>query len=183
MKEITITYKITETDSWRSKEGINIKSNLAEDKLIDCQLAESLVTELKEKAHLLDADKLLLSFAEAQKRGIQDNLEALNDLELAAKNHSDSIHQKLMETEEDLEQKYDELAEKFQTVTAKFDKNLTATTEKLTQQIENVKTIEKSLASINTYSFEAVIKTFNDLLKIINKDPELVKLVFKHKFN
>ena len=43
----------------------------------------------------------LLNFAEAQKRGIQDHLESLDEFELLTKSHTDSIHEKLIKLEED----------------------------------------------------------------------------------
>ena len=68
MKSFKLVYKITEPSSWRSKDGIDIKSNLADDELIDCRLAKSLVETIKTEAAVLEPDKFILAIAEAQKR-------------------------------------------------------------------------------------------------------------------
>jgi len=181
MKNISVVYIIEEASSWRSKESINIKSNIAEDELIECKLATSLIEELKEKATILNADKLLLGFAEAQKRGIQENLESLNDFELEAKNHADSIHEKLLKSEENFETKYYELQEKFSAITKKFETEIIQTTEKLITQVELIKSFEESLNKINTYSMDRITETIQTVLTLVEKEPELVKTIFKSK--
>jgi len=181
MKNIAITYKIEKSSSWRSEKGFDIKSNLADDKLIECQLAKSLVDELKEKSVMLEPDKLLLSFAEAQKRGIQDNLEALNDFDLAAKNYASSIHEKLLKTEEDFEVKYTELQEKFVTITNKFESEILKTTKKLTAQVELINNFETTLNKVDTHSMDSIATTMEKVLTLLKKDPELVNIIFKHK--
>lgn len=181
MKNIAIAYTITKSSSWRSKEGVDIKSNLVDDKLIECQIASSLIEDLKKGSALLDPDKLLLGFAEAQKRGIKDNLKSLNDFELSAKNHSNSIQENLLKTEIDLELKYNTLMEKFSAITDKFDSKLISTEKKLTKQINLIKKLELKIKEINTYSFDNISESIQKIINLIEKDPELVKMIFNKK--
>jgi hypothetical protein len=182
MKQFELVYTIEKSGSWRSEKGLDIKSNLSDDELVDCRIASSLVKDMKEGAVLLEPDKLLLGFAEAQKRGIQDNLAALNEFELTAKNNADSVHQKLLTLENESETKYNELLEKFSAITNSFDEKINKVSEKLIKQLDVIKAFDEKFKTINAWSFDTVSESISKVLTLIEKDPELVKIVFKNKF-
>ena len=80
MTTFNLVYTIEEASSWRGKESIKIKSNLADDKLIECEIAQSLVEYLRKESAVLEPDKFLLSVAEAQKRNLQTLLEDMDNI-------------------------------------------------------------------------------------------------------
>lgn len=179
--EIKVVYKIKESTSWRSEEGIDIESNIANDKLIDCQIAESLVNKIKKDATLLDSDKLLLSFAEAQTRGIKDNLSALTDLELSAKNHADSVQASLLKSMDNHEEQYEELYKKFSSITEKFNKGINKSAEKINESIASIKTVEEQVSKLNSYKLDSLMSTLENLSSLVDRDSDLVKLVLAYK--
>ena len=103
MKTFELVYTIEAASSWRNKEAIKIKSNLADDKLVDCELSQCLVDYLKTEAAVLDPDKLLLTIAEAQKREIQTSIENMDDMAIQAKVHADKAYEILSNISDEAE--------------------------------------------------------------------------------
>lgn len=68
-----VVYQIKKGDSWRGKDNIDIKSNLDEE-MVDCRISKSLVDYLIKESAILEPDKLLLNFAECQRRELELNL-------------------------------------------------------------------------------------------------------------
>ena len=179
--KLNVIYEIKENDSWRGKEGIKIVSNIAKDETVSCEIASSLVEHLKKESAMLEPDKLLLSFAEAQKRGIQENLEALEDMELTAKNRSDKIQEKLLKSYEDAETKYTELEEKFTKTSDKFCHKLHSTRESLDKEMKYLGDISKKLSEVDSYGLERLSETLKQVISLVEKDPDIVKLVLDKK--
>lgn len=175
-----VVYTIGKSDSWDSKDSISIKSNIADDKLIKCQMSKTLVEHLKKESVFLEPDKLLLGFAEAQKREIQENLKGLTDIELNIKNLSDSIHQKLIESSEKHEKKYFELEEKFSETSKKIKEKLSDTKQSLDEDVEKVDKIYEKLRKINDYGLGNLITSVSKILELAEKDKDLAKLVLEH---
>ena len=181
MKTFELSYKIEQGRSWKGENSISIKSNLSDDKLIECEIAESLVLSLKSESALLEPDKLVLAIAEAQKREIQTNLEALNDMAIQAKVNSDKAHEILSSIAEEAEVKYAEIEKKFTETEKRFNEKMKSTAEKIKQDLEHLSSVEEKLSKINNYSLERLGETLKQLIKIVEADPELVKLVLDHK--
>ena len=179
--KLNVVYEITKGDSWRSAEGFAIKSNIADDNLIDCQIAKSLVEHLKEESVMLEPDKLLLSLAEAQKRGIEENINDLDDLELNAKNRADSIHEKLLKTFQDSEKKFEELELKFSETSNRFVDKISKTKDSLDSEVEYLSSVSAKLNKVDGFSLERLSETLKALISLVEKDPELVKLVLENK--
>jgi len=181
MKSFKLAYKITEPSSWRSKDGIDIKSNLADDELIDCQLAKSLIETLKTESTILEPDKLILAIAEAQKREIETSLSEMDDMAIQAKVHADKAHEILSTIVNESGEKYLEIEKKFSETEAKFNTKLTTTATKIKKSMEELSTVEEKLNQINNFSLEKLTDVLKQLIKLVNTDPELVKLVLEHK--
>ena len=181
MKSFELSYTIVEGDSWRDKNSINIKSNLADDKLIDCKLALSLVEQLKEGSAVLEADKLLLNIAEAQKREIQTNIEQLDDMALQAKVNADKAHEVLTNISEDSETKFLELEKSFSAIEKKFTDKIESSTRKIEQNLEFLTLVEEKLNKINSWSLDKLSEAIKQILELTAKDPKLIKLVLEHK--
>ena len=181
MKSFKLAYKITEPSSWRSKDGIDIKSNLADDELIDCQLAKSLIETLKTESAMLEPDKLILAIAEAQKREIETYLSEMDDMAIQAKVHADKAHEILSTIANESEEKYLEIERKFSEIEARFNTKLTTTATKIKKSMEELSTVEEKLNQINNFSLEKLTDVLKQLIQLVNTDPELVKLVLAHK--
>lgn len=175
-----VVYTIGKGDSWDSEDSISIKSNIADDELVRCQLSKSLVDHLKKESAILEPDKLLLGFAEAQKREIQENLNGLTDIELNIKNLSDSIHQRLIKSCDEHEKKYFELEEKFSETSKNIKEKLSDTQQALDKDVEKVEAIYKKLNSINDYSLGNLITSVGKILELAEKDKELAKIVLEY---
>ena len=181
MKTFELSYKIEQGKSWKGENSISIKSNLLDDKLIECELPESLILSLKSEAALLEPDKLVLAIAEAQKREIQTSIEALNDMALQAKVNSDKAHEILSSIAEEAEIKYVEIEKKFTETEKRFTEKMKSTAENIKKDLEKLSSVEEKLIKINSYSLDHLSETLKQLIKIIETDPELVKLVLDHK--
>jgi len=181
MQTFTLAYKIEPGDSWRSKESIKIKSNLADDKMIECQLSESLIEYLKKESALFEPDKLLLTIAEAQKREIKSALEAMDDMSIQAKVHADKAHEILSTIVEDAEKKYDLIEKKFSDTEKRFKDKMTSTSESIKTHLEKLTTVEEKLTKIDNWKLEKLIEVLQQITKLVEADPELVKLVLDYK--
>jgi len=181
MKTFELVYTIESASSWRGKEAIKIKSNLADDKLVECELSQSLVDHLKTEAAVLDPDKLLLTIAEVQKREIQNVLESMDDMAIQAKVHAAKAHEILSTIAEDAETKYEEIEKKFSATEKRFKDKMISTSESIKTHIEKLTVVEEKLTKIDNWSLEKLTETLKQLIKIIEVDPELVKLVLDYK--
>ena len=179
--KMNIVYEVKEGDKWRDKESIDIKSNIADDKLIDCKIAKSLVEHLNKESALLEPDKLLLKIAEAQKREIELNLEALDDMALTTKTRAEKVHQNILEASLDSEQKYEELQNKFNETTQKFRQEIADTTDSLKDDMAKLETVSKRILEIDSYGLERLEETLRKLVALVEQDPEIVKLVLNYK--
>ena len=181
MPSFKLAYKIEEGPSWKGPDAITIKSNLADDELVDCQLAKSLVETLKKESAVLEPDKLILAIAEAQKRQIVTSLEQMDDMAIHAKVHADKAHQILLDSATEAEEKYDELEKTFSATEKRFNTKLTNTAESIKADAEKLSIVEERLSKINNYSLDKLIETLSKLIQLAESDAELVKLVLDHK--
>ena len=181
--KLDIVYKIGKSESWRSKKGVKIESNISKDELIECEIAQSLVDYLKKESAILEPDKLLLGFAEAQKRDIQANLEAFNDMELTAKNTADAVQQKLLKSYNDSEEKYLALEKKFTETRKKFIEKINSTSEKFKDELEYLEKISEKLSKIDNYGLERLSTTLSKIIELVEKDKDIVKIVFNSRLN
>lgn len=181
MKTFELTYTIKESSSWRGKDGIKIESNLSGEKMIECELAQSLVETLKTEAALLDPDKLILSIAEAQKREIQTALENMDDMAIQAKVHADKAYEILSTIAEDAETKYAEMEKKFSDTEKRFKDKMIATSESIKTHLEKLSAVDEKLAKIDNWKLEHLAETLKQIIKLAEADPELVKLVLSYK--
>jgi len=172
MKTFELVYTIEAASSWRNKEAIKIKSNLADDKLVDCELSQCLVDYLKTEAAVLDPDKLLLTIAEAQKREIQTSIENMDDM---------AIQEILSNISDEAETKYAEIEKKFSDTEKRFKDKMISTSESIKTHMEKLSVIDEKLTKIDNWSLEKLTETLKQLIKIIEVDPELVKLVLDYK--
>jgi len=181
MQTFTISYRIEPGDSWRDKNSINIKSNLADDKMLECKLSESLIEYLKKEAAVLEPDKLILTIAEAQKREIQTSLENMDDMAVQAKVYADKAYEILSTIAEDAEKKYEEIEKKFSATEKRFKDKMLSTSESIKTHVEKLSAVEAKLTKIDNWRLEKLTETLKQLIKIIEVDPELVKLVLDYK--
>lgn len=182
MKTFDLVYTIEEGSSWRSsKEGIKIKSNLSDDKLVDCEVAQSLVEYLKKESATLDADKLLLNVAEAQKRGIQTIIEELDNISLQTKVNVDKAHEALLAISDETDNKYAEIEKKFSTIQKRFTDKMNSTAESIKKDLEKLSAVEEKLTKIDNWKLETLNESLTNLIKLIEKDKDLVKLVLDFK--
>lgn len=182
MKTIELSYTIEESkSSYRYKDGIVIKSNLADDELVECRLAKSLVDTLKLEAAVLEPDRLVLAIAEAQKREIKTSIEALDDMTLEAKIHSDKAYEHLSTIALEAETKYEEIEKKFASTEKRFNEKMSSTAANIKKDLEKLTAIEEKLTKINNWSLEKLAESINQLIKLAETDPELVKLVLEYK--
>lgn len=179
--KLNVVYEIKDPDSYRNKKGLNIKSNIADDELVDCQIAKSLVDHLKKESAILEPDKLILGFAEAQKRGIQENLESLDDLELNAQNKSKTIHEKMIKLFDDSETKFEELDKKFSETQRRFDGKIESTRKSLEKNMEYLNSVSEKLSNVDSYSLERLSDTLKKIIELVEKDSKIVSLVLNHK--
>lgn len=179
--KMNVVYEIKDGESWRGSEGIDIKSNIADDKMVDCRIAKTLIEHLKKSSATLEPDKLLLKIAEAQKREIELNLEALDDIALQSKSRAEKVQEKILEIGIASEQKYDEFSKKFKDISQKFRSEVEATSESLKKDMEKVENLSKKLSEIDNYGLENLGKTLEQIIALANQDGELLKLVLKHK--
>lgn len=181
MKTFDLVYTIEEASSWRAKEAIKIKSNLSDDKLIDCEIAQSLVEYLKKESATLDPDKLLLSVAEAQKRGIQTIIEGLDDISLQTEVNVDKAHETLLAISDETDNKYAEIEKKFSDIQKRFTDKMNNTTKSIKADLEKLSVVEEKLNKIDEWKLEKLISTIQQIIKLTEADPELVKLVLDYK--
>lgn len=181
MQTLTLAYKIEPGDSWRSKESIKIKSNLADDKMIECQLSESLIEYLKKESALFDPDKFLLTIAEAQKREIKSALEAMDDMAIQAKVHADKAHEILSTISEDAEKKYEEIEKKFSDTEKRFKDKMITTSESIKTHLEKLTAVEEKLIKIDNWKLDHLNESLTNLIKLVEHDQDLVKLVLDFK--
>jgi len=179
--KLDVVYEIKEPDSYRSKEGVAIKSNIADDSLVDCQIAKSLCEYLKKESVMLEPDKLLLGFAEAQKRGIQENLESLDELELNAQNKSKYIHEAMIKMFDDSEVKFEELDGKFSETQKRFTGKIESTKKSLEKNMEYLNSVSEKLTKIDSYGLEKLSDTLVKIIQLVENDKDIVKLVFENK--
>jgi len=181
MKTFQLSYTIEATSSWKSKEAIRIKSNLSDDKLIECEIAQSLVETLKTESAILEPDKLILAIAEAQKREIATSLENMDNMAIQAKVHADKAYQVLSDIAIASEEKFSEIEKKFTDTEKLFNKKMTDTAEKIKKDLEKLSAVEEKLIKIDNWKLEALTENLNVLIKLIEKDKDLVKLVLDFK--
>jgi ElaB/YqjD/DUF883 family membrane-anchored ribosome-binding protein len=181
MKSFDLVYKIEEASSWRDKEAIKIKSNLADDVMVECELSKSLVDYLKTEAVVLDPDKFLLTIAEAQKREIQTNIESLDDMAIQAKIHADRAHEILSTIAEEARQRYDEIEKNFSDTEKRFNDKMKSTTEKIKQDLAILTSVEEKLVAIDSWQLVKLAEAVEQIIMLTETDPELVKLVLKYK--
>ena len=181
MTTFNLIYTIEEAASWRSKEAIKIKSNLADDKLIECEIAKSLVDYLKKESATLEPDKFLLTIAETQKRGIETILEELTNIELQAKANADKVHEILLNIEEETENKYSEIETKFSATSKRFNDKMKATAENIKNDLTKLSDVEAKLTAIDSWKLEKLTESLKQLVKLVESDKDLVKLVLDHK--
>ena len=181
MKTFELTYTIKEASSWRGKEAIKIESNLSGEKMIDCELAQSLVETLRTEAAVLDPDKLILSIAEAQKRELQTALENMDDMAIQAKVHADKAYEILSNISEEAEIKYAEMEKKFSDTEKRFKDKMISTSESIKTHLEKLTAVEEKLTKIDNWKLEKLSEALKQLTKLVEDDPELVKLVLDYK--
>ena len=181
MKTFTLSYTISERDSWRNKEGLQIKSNLADDKMIECDIAKSLVDHLKSESVLLEPDKLILTIAEAQKRAIQTSLENMEDMAIQAKVHADKAHEILSTIAEEAEKKYEAIEKKFSDTEKRFNAKMLITANSIKTHLEKLSIVEEKLAKLDNWKLEKLGESLKQIVKLVESDPELVKLAFEVK--
>lgn len=177
-----VVYQIKNGESWRSKESIDIKSNLDEE-MVECRISKSLVDYLRTESAMLEPDKLLLHFAEVQKREIKLNLESLDDMTLRSETLGKEINKRILKTYSDNEKLYEDLQEKFEEVTNKFRTQISLSDESLDGNMKILSEVSEKLEKINSYSMERIGETLKQLIDLVEKDPELVKIVFKQKLD
>ena len=176
-----VTYTINKSESWRSKEGIEIKSNIADDELIDCRLAKSLVDYLKTKSAVLEPDKLLLTIAETQRRGLQTILEEMEDTALQAKTNADKAHEIIIKSTEESEKRFLEIEKKFSNVQKLFNDKIKATSKTIDADVEKIIVLKDKLDTINNFDLSVLADTLRKIVTLTAEDPELVRLVLDHK--
>ena len=181
MKTFELVYTIESASSWRGKEAIKIKSNLADDKLVECELSQSLVEHLKTEAAILDPDKLLLTIAEAQKREIQTSIESMDDMAVLAKAHADKAYEILSNISEEAETKYAEIEKKFSATEKRFKDKMLSTSESIKTHMEKLSAIEEKLIKIDNWKLEKLTSSLKQITELVEADPELVKLVLDYK--
>lgn len=181
MKTIELSYKIEEKENWKKQKTVKIKSNLADDQLVECEIAESLINSLLEKSVALESDKFILMIAEAQKREIQLNIEQMDEMAVQAKIHSDKVQDILLNISEDAEVKFAELEEKFSDTEKRFKLKIESVTETIQKDLSKLSLIEEKLNKIDNWSLEKLTDTLNKLITLANSDPELMKLVLNYK--
>jgi hypothetical protein len=176
-----IVYKIAEPESWRNKNGISIKSNLADDDQIECYLSKSLVDYLKKNSAMLKPDELLMQFAEAQKRGIQDNIEQLDDLALSAKNSADRVHDAMLKSSDEHYAKYLELDAKFTDAKNILTNSVKEGKYLVDEQLKQLEKVSDKLKAIDGYELTKLTETLETLIKLSSVDKDLTKLVLNYK--
>lgn len=181
MKTFELVYTIEEANNWRSKESIKIKSNLSDDKLIDCEIAQSLVEHLRTESAILDPDKFLLNVAEAQKRGIQTIIEELDDISLQAKVNADKAHDILLTIADETDNKYAEIEKRFSDIQKRFTDKMKVTAESIKKDLEKLSAVEEKLTKIDNWKLETLNENLTNLIKLVEKDKDLVKLVLDFK--
>lgn len=181
MKTFTLAYKIEPNESWRDKNSIKIKSNLADDKMLECSLSESLVEYLKKEAVILEPDKLLLTIAEAQKREVQTALENMDDMAIQAKVHADKAYEILSNISEESDKKYNEIEKKFSDTEKRFKDKMIATSESIKLHLEKLTFVEEKLTKIDEWKLTKLAEAVQKIITLAEADPELVKLVLDYK--
>ena len=178
-----VVYEVGQREGWRGKEGLQIKSNIADDKLVECDISKSLVEHLKKESAILKPDQLLLGFAEAQKRGLEENLEAIDDMSLRVKNSADKIQEQLMKSYEDAEIKYEELEKKFSETRSRFEEKINSTRESIEEDMSKIEEISKKLSDINNFELTRLSDALQKIINLVEHDAEIVKLVLEKKKN
>ncbi len=181
MKSFELVYTIEEAASWKSKEAIKIKSNLSEDKLINCEIAQSLIEDLKEGSAILESDKLLLTIAEAQKREVQTSIESLNDMAVQAKVNADKAYEILSTIAVDAEKKYEKIEKKFSATEKRFNEKMKSTSENIKQNLIILTEVEEKLKAIDNWQLTKLTEAVQQIVKLAETDPELIKLVLNYK--
>jgi len=181
MKTFSLVYKIEPGDSWEDKNSIRIKSNLADDKLIRCQLSESLIEALKKEAVILEPDKLILTIAEAQRREIRTAIEGMDDMAIQAKVHSDKAHEILSTIVEEAELKYEEIEKRFSDTEKRFKDKMISTASSIKTHLEVLSTVEEKLIKIDNWKLDHLNESLTNLIKLVEHDQDLVKLVLDFK--
>lgn len=181
MTTFNLVYTIGEADSWKNKKAIKIKSNLSDDKLIDCEIAQSLIEDLKAGSATFDPDKLLLTIAEAQKRGVQTSIENLSDMAIQAKVNADKAYEILSTISEETEEKYTEIEKKFSATEKRFNDKMKSTSEKIKQDLTVFTEVEEKLKAIDNWQLTKLTEALQQIVKLAESEPELMKLVLEYK--
>ena len=175
-----VVYQIKKGDSWRGKDSIDIKSNLDEE-MIDCKISKSLVDYLIKESAMLEPDKMLLNFAECQRREIELNLESLDDVTLRFKTYAEEANKRISEAYEENEKQRDELEKKFNTTVKKFKTGIAESEESIKQNTSSLIAVSDMLTKIDSYGLNNLMETLKTLNRLIEKDRELVTLVLANK--
>lgn len=175
-----VVYQIKKGDSWRGKDNIDIKSNLDEE-MVDCRISKSLVDYLIKESAILEPDKLLLNFAECQRREIELNLKSLDEVTLRFKTYGEEANKRILEAYEENEKQRDDIEKKFNTTVKRLKASISESEESIKQNTKSLSDISDMLLKIDSYGLNNIMETLKTLNSIIEKDGELVKLVLEHK--
>lgn len=178
--EVTVKYTIEEEDSWRSQKGFKIKSNIADDELIECRLAKSLVDYLKKESVILEPDKLLVKLAECQKRNLESTIEGLDDIELKIQTQtsrvSESIKDACLTYEAEKEKLYDRMDKSINSLSNKLDK----ANNKIDKESQKLFDLRKTINNLDDSTLDRIITTIEGLSRLIEKDKDLAEIVFSN---
>lgn len=171
--EIVYTVKPKGEKDWQNNK---IVSNV-EEKSVTWEIPESLSKEIIEKSNDGLEARLLLEYAEMQKRNLQYEIEGLDNLELTIKTKTDSVKQMLesvlIEQDKVFESKHKEINEKIN----KFEDMV----ENSTKQIKNIsKPIDEfsaTISKINAWGVKDFFETIEVISKLQEKNPNLMKFI------
>lgn len=166
-----VVYQIKKGDSWRGKDNIDIKSNLDE-AMVDCRISKSLVDYLIKESAILEPDKLLLNFAECQRRELELNLESLDEVTLRFKTYGEEANRRILESYEENEKQRDELEKKFNATVKKFKTVISESEESIKQNTKSLSDISDMLSKVDNYRLDNLMETLKTLNSIIEKDWE-----------
>jgi len=181
---ISIVYNINDEKNYNynrsEQKGITIKSNIADDELIECDISKTLVEKLLKESSSLKPDQLLLEFAELQKRGIESSIENLGSVELELKAKSGKINEALEELLKDFDDKSCESLEKIWEKMETMQSDILDRFKEFKPMIDKLESIKKSTDNINNWQMNNFSESLDKLIKIQNENPELLKFIAKN---
>ena len=173
-----ITYIIKEISDYMGKKNV-IESNIKEE-MVKWEISKSLSDKLLDKACVYAPQQLLVEYAEMQKRGLEIEIEHLDDLELTIKTKTDKIKESLESALTKQEEVFEEKKKEIYESVNKFREIVRENADQIQEIVEPVNQAKKTIDSLDSHALRSFFETVSDIIKISNNNPKLLSFIVEN---